>query len=80
MSYGYNSDTAFSKAVTDIEDESRMLLDRLNNERLSDQEKARPVVFVAHSLGGIVVKKVLPLHQFLNAYVVHFVSDSLIPN
>lgn len=58
LSYGYDSDTAFSKAVTDIDDVAAMLLDRLVGERQSLEEKARPVIFIAHSLGGIVVKKV----------------------
>ena len=58
MSYRYNSRTAFSKAVTDIDDEAAMLLDRIDGERQSNDQKARPIIFVSHSLGGIVVKKV----------------------
>jgi predicted alpha/beta hydrolase family esterase len=58
MSYGYNSRTAFSKAVTDIDDEAAMLLDRIDGERNTEVEKRRPIIFIAHSLGGIVVKKV----------------------
>ena len=58
MSYGYNSRTAFSKAVTDINDEAAMLLDRLDGERQSKNQKTRPIIFVSHSLGGIIVKKV----------------------
>jgi predicted alpha/beta-fold hydrolase len=61
MSYGYNSSTAFSKAVTDINDEAAMLLDRLDGERQNEDQKARPIIFVSHSLGGIVVKKVCVL-------------------
>ena len=58
MSYGYNSRTAFSKAVTDINDEAAMFLDRLDGERQSKDQKTRPIIFVSHSLGGIIVKKV----------------------
>ncbi|KAF2649651.1 hypothetical protein K491DRAFT_610366 [Lophiostoma macrostomum CBS 122681] len=59
LSYGYNSTTAFSKAVTDINDEAEMLLNRIWGERSTDEEKARPIFFVAHSLGGILVKKAM---------------------
>lgn len=58
FSYGYNSDTAFSKAVTDIDDEAAMLLARLDGDRQTNEEKSRPILFISHSLGGIVVKKV----------------------
>jgi pimeloyl-ACP methyl ester carboxylesterase len=56
MSYGYNAHTAFSKAVTDISDVAASLLDRLDNER--PHENKRPIIFISHSLGGIIVKKV----------------------
>lgn len=57
-SYGYNSRTAFSAAVTDVTDEAGMLLDRIQGERISREDKNRRIVFVAHSLGGILMKKV----------------------
>jgi hypothetical protein len=57
MSFGYNSDTALSKAVTDIDDVASMLLSRLNLQRQLEEERKRPIVFISHSLGGIVVKK-----------------------
>ena len=58
MSYGYNSKTIFTSAVTDITDEAAMLLDRLDKERESEEQRTKPILFIAHSLGGIVVKKV----------------------
>jgi hypothetical protein len=57
MSFGYNSDTAFSKTTTDIDDVAIMLLERLDGERQLEEEKKRPIVFISHSLGGVVVKK-----------------------
>ena len=59
MSYGYNSKTAFSKNVSDIEDHAEALLHALNMERMSPSQKERPIIFLAHSLGGIIVKKAL---------------------
>lgn len=61
MSYGYNSTTAFSTAITDIDDEAAILLDRLDGERVTPAQKQRPIMFIAHSLGGIVVKNVSTL-------------------
>jgi len=66
MSYGYNSGGILSKSVggilsksvSDIDDVARELLDRLDGIRRSTAEKERPILFVAHSLGGVVVKQV----------------------
>jgi hypothetical protein len=55
LSSGYDSNMVFSKAVTDIDDVAGMLFDRLVGER---QKRDQEASFIAHSLGGIVVKKV----------------------
>ncbi|KAF8252486.1 hypothetical protein K440DRAFT_536358, partial [Wilcoxina mikolae CBS 423.85] len=69
MSFGYNSDTALSMAVTDIDDVAAMLLERLDLKRLSPEEKKRPIVFIPHSLGGVVVKKAgFPLLQMADEF------------
>jgi len=72
MSYGYNSDTAFSKAVTNIKNEAEALLDRLDGNR-EQKEKTKPILFIAHSLGGLVVKNAghpsTPLYSFRTPYL-----------
>lgn len=78
FSYGYNSGTAFSKAVTGITDEAAMLLDRIKGERRSQSDRRTPIIFIAHSLGGILVKKVGFMSQFLlNLSVLSAVSRAL---
>ena len=56
-SYGYNS-AVFSQSLNEIDLEARSLLDRINGTREDSGTLDKPIIFVAHSLGGIVVKKV----------------------
>jgi hypothetical protein len=57
MSFGYDSAHAFSTSDTDIDDAAISLVDRLAGERQDEWTKTRSIIFIAHSLGGIVVKK-----------------------
>lgn len=54
--YGYNSQIAFSGHVTNISDLANSLLGLVRNNNVG--KDGRKIVWVCHSLGGLVVKKV----------------------
>lgn len=58
LSYGYNSTVQFSKSEADIGVFAEQLLESVMLYRRTNVEQSRPVVFLCHSLGGIVFKKV----------------------
>ncbi|KAG9759988.1 hypothetical protein KCU73_g3113, partial [Aureobasidium melanogenum] len=58
FSYGYDS-AVFSRSVVTIDQAADMLLGRLLGKRRTSEEKNRPIVFIAHSLGGLVVKQAM---------------------
>jgi triacylglycerol esterase/lipase EstA (alpha/beta hydrolase family) len=70
MTFGYDSTLAFSKSKAGIDSYARDLLNRLRLAReQEDGAVNRPVVFIAHSLGGIVVKKALIIaHEASSVY------------
>lgn len=61
MTFGYDSTVAFSKSVAKIEDKALELLNHLSAKRspVAPGGPSKPIVFICHSLGGIVVKKAL---------------------
>lgn len=70
MTFGYESTIAFSKSLAKLEDISLELLNTLSmkrNEPGTSSSGRRPIVFICHNLGGIVVKKALILaHERLS--------------
>ena len=60
FTYGYNSGIAFTGSASKIDDYARTLLERLRAKRREfDPDVTRPILFICHSLGGIVFKKAM---------------------
>jgi hypothetical protein len=64
LSFGYNADIYGGGSVARIRDHAQKLVGSLIDERDSDDcDQYRPIVFVAHSLGGLIVKEVRVTHN-----------------
>lgn len=59
MSYGYDSTTAFSRSIGSIGSVAEDLLDRLKVSRPDEINRSRPILLIAHSHGGLIVKKAM---------------------
>ncbi|CAI4213869.1 unnamed protein product [Parascedosporium putredinis] len=58
FNFGYNADAVFGNTTADIVDHAKDLLSSLIDER-EGERKSQPIIFIAHSLGGIIVKQAL---------------------
>ncbi|KAL2441954.1 hypothetical protein ABEF94_017145 [Exophiala dermatitidis] len=68
MTFRYDSSLLLSRSKAGIKDFALDLLNRIWMLRPNQKTKARPLIFVAHSLGGIVVKKALILSHENNRH------------
>ncbi|KAK3389407.1 hypothetical protein B0H63DRAFT_507002 [Podospora didyma] len=59
FSFGYPSEFAFSDSFATVQDYSRRLLSSIRDVRENENQESRPIIFVCHSLGGIVLKQAL---------------------
>ncbi|KAJ9607048.1 hypothetical protein H2200_008120 [Cladophialophora chaetospira] len=59
MTFGYNAHAAFGQSTAEILDHAKSLLTSLVDKREEPEKIRRPLIFIAHSLGGIVVKQAL---------------------
>jgi predicted alpha/beta hydrolase family esterase len=58
LAFGYNANAAFGNTTADVVDHAKDLLGSLIDKREEENETRRQIIFIAHSLGGIVVKQV----------------------
>jgi hypothetical protein len=54
--FGYNSNAALATSAAGVQDQAEVLFSRLVRERKSAPN--RPLIFICHSLGGLIVKRV----------------------
>ncbi|KAL2851634.1 Alpha/Beta hydrolase protein [Aspergillus pseudodeflectus] len=69
MTFGYDSSWFLSKSIMGIPDFASDLLFRLKSHRRTLAQQSRPIIFVCHSLGGIIVKKaIIVAHERSETY------------
>ncbi|KAK4155684.1 hypothetical protein C8A00DRAFT_41698 [Chaetomidium leptoderma] len=61
MTFGYNSTRYFSRSEADVRDFASGLLVALKSKRRGRGERKRPIIFLCHSLGGLVFKQAVIL-------------------
>ncbi|KAI8659743.1 hypothetical protein NCS56_01192100 [Fusarium sp. Ph1] len=59
MTFGYDSDLTDQGTVAELDNWAESLIHCLSEVRTSEEEQARPLLFVCHSLGGLVARKAM---------------------
>ncbi|KFY32742.1 hypothetical protein V495_08780 [Pseudogymnoascus sp. VKM F-4514 (FW-929)] len=69
MTFGYDSSILLGKSRMTINDFAVDLTNRLEDERQQHQELNRPLIFICHSLGGVVFKEFLVFIALFDEYI-----------
>lgn len=72
--YGYNSNVALETSIIGVREVADNLLNRLHLKRRGNSDVNRPIIFIAHSLGGIIVKQVC-IFIISNHLSIHFTRN-----
>ncbi|CAJ0552269.1 Ff.00g062480.m01.CDS01 [Fusarium sp. VM40] len=59
MTFGYDSDLTNRETVMTLDNWAETLLQSLDEVRISEKERSRPLILVCHSLGGLVARKAM---------------------
>lgn len=62
LTYGYDTKLAGSKSNAYINDFAKQFLEAVTDARHKDPR--RPIIFIGHSLGGLVIKQVSTIYKF----------------
>jgi pimeloyl-ACP methyl ester carboxylesterase len=68
LSFEYSGSIRSSSSTAGVNDAAQNLLHYLDNERDDPRSKRRPIVFVGHSLGGVIIKRVIAVSEISNNY------------
>lgn len=63
LTYGYDASSRYTAIGESVLDIALQLINTLKDVRRQDDERDRDLLFVCHSLGGIIVKKAILLHH-----------------
>ncbi|KAI1376310.1 hypothetical protein F4677DRAFT_445568 [Hypoxylon crocopeplum] len=66
MLFGYNSNVAFQTPSSGVREQAKNLLNLLEEARSTDPN--RPLIFICHSLGGIIVKRAIAYSHHNKTY------------
>ncbi|KAI1390713.1 uncharacterized protein F4822DRAFT_161955 [Hypoxylon trugodes] len=66
--FGYDASYVFTSSTSDLESCAEDLLTRIRIARQTEEEREAPIIFVAHSLGGLVVKQAINIAHTDNEY------------